>query len=68
MLYLGSPASFSVNMEKVKGDAPKAFWIDPRSGNSLSVGSVPTSGMKSFATPDGWEDALLVLESSGGKS
>jgi len=68
MVYLGSPASFAVNMKKFKGDAPKAFWIDPRSGDSVSVGTVPTSGAKSSATPDGWEDALLVLESSGEKS
>ncbi len=68
MVYLGGPASFSVNMEKVKGDAPKVFWIDPRSGTSVSPGGVPTSGVKSFVTPEGWEDALLVLESSGGNS
>jgi hypothetical protein len=67
MVYLGSQASFSVNLEKVKAaDTVKAFWIDPRSGNAVSIGSFPPTGVKSFSTPDRWEDALLILEGAGG--
>jgi len=67
MVYLGSQASFSVNLEKIKGaDTAKAFWIDPRSGSAVPIGTCPTTGVKSFSTPDGWEDALLILEASSG--
>jgi len=66
MVYLGSQASFSVNLEKIKAAGTvKAFWIDPRSGNTVSIGSFPPTGVKAFSTPDGWEDALLILEGAG---
>ena len=67
MAYLASKASVSVNMDKVKGaDTAKAFWIDPRNGKSVPIGTYPTTGTRSFTTPDAWEDALLILEASGG--
>ena len=67
MVYLGSQASFSVNLEKIKStDTARAFWIDPRSGTTVAIGTCPTTGVKSFTTPDGWEDALLILERAGG--
>jgi hypothetical protein len=54
-------------MDKIKGaDTAKAVWIDPRNGKTVSVGAYPTTESKSFATPEGWEDALLILEASGG--
>ncbi len=57
-------ASFSVNMSKL--DAPKAsaLWIDPRTGATTPLGEFPNTGENAFATPDGWEDALLVLETA----
>jgi hypothetical protein len=67
MVYLGSKASFSVNLDKIKAAGTvKALWIDPRSGDTISIGSLPTTGVKAFSTPDGWDDALLVLEVAGG--
>jgi hypothetical protein len=67
MVYLGSPASFSVHLDKIKGaDTARALWVDPRSGNTMPIGTCPTMGVKSFSTPDGWEDALFVLEASSG--
>lgn len=63
MAYLGSKASFSIDMTKVKmGSKSKAFWIDPRNGNSVSIGSFPNPGEQSFSTPGEWEDALLIVE------
>jgi hypothetical protein len=63
MVYLGSKASFSINLEKIRAvDTAKAFWIDPRSGNTVSIGSFQNAGAKSFSTPDGWEDAVLIVE------
>jgi hypothetical protein len=52
-------------MDKVAGaDRAKAFWIDPRTGDSVSAGNFPNKGVQAFSTPEGWEDALLILEPS----
>jgi hypothetical protein len=62
MAYLGSKASFSIHLEKLAGSKLNAAWINPITGESQSIGSYPNFGAASFSTPDGWEDALLVLE------
>jgi len=66
MVYLSHKSSFSINLNKITvGNKVKAFWIDPRTGNSTAVGIFPSQGGKSFSTPDDWEDAILILESAG---
>jgi hypothetical protein len=42
----------------------KAKWIEPTNGNATSIDGVTKTGAQSFTTPDGWEDALLILEAS----
>jgi Putative collagen-binding domain of a collagenase len=65
MVYLGSKASFSINMDKIAaGNMVETFWIDPRTGESVAISQFPNTGTKPFSTPDGWEDALLILEAS----
>jgi hypothetical protein len=65
MVYLGGKASFSINLNKIgSGGAVKASWVDPRTGSSQAAGESSTSGTASFSTPEGWEDALLILEPS----
>jgi Putative collagen-binding domain of a collagenase len=50
-------------MSKVKtGTKSSAFWVDPRTGNSISIGSFPNRGEQSFSTPADLEDALLIVE------
>lgn len=67
MVYLAGKASFSINMDKITAAGKvKAFWVDPRTGNSIPAGSFSNTGIESFSTPDGWEDALLILEASAG--
>jgi hypothetical protein len=62
MVYLGSKASFSVRMSKIAaGAGVRAFWIDPRTGQTTAAGRFAATGVQSFATPEGWEDALLIL-------
>lgn len=66
MVYLGSKSSFSINMNKITaGNKVNAFWTDPKNGDSVPIDSLPNTGVKSFSTPDGWEDAILILETSG---
>ncbi len=64
LVYLGGKASFSIHMDKLVGAKVDALWIDPKTGNSTAVGSLSNTGTESFSTPEGWEDALLILESS----
>jgi len=67
MVYLAGKASFSINMDKISPVGKvNVFWIDPRTGESLAAGSFSNAGVESFSTPDGWEDALLILEASAG--
>ena len=66
MVYLADKASFSIHMNKLAASKVTAHWIDPRTGGSVSVGGLTNAGAQSFSTPEGWEDALLILESSGG--
>jgi len=64
MVYLGDMTSFSVNMNKLSAARVRACWIDPRTGDSAPIGVFGNTGVKPFATPAGWEDALLVLEAA----
>jgi len=62
MVYLADPATFAVAMGKIAADKARAMWIDPRTGDSVPAGEYNARGTVEFTTPDGWEDALLVVE------
>jgi hypothetical protein len=62
MVYLADNASFSVNMGKLTAEKVHALWIDPKTGKATSAGNFSNTGVQSFTTPEGWEDALLVIE------
>jgi hypothetical protein len=62
MVYCGGEASLAVDMSKIAGQGVEAFWIDPRSAEPVAIGDLANTGVESFSTPRGWEDALLVLE------
>ncbi len=64
MVYLGSKASFSINMDRIVGAKAEARWTDPKTGESTPAGSFSNTGTQSFSTPEGWEDAILILSSS----
>jgi collagenase-like protein with putative collagen-binding domain len=63
LVYLAASAAFSLHMDKLAGaDRATATWIDPRTGRSTPAGIFSTRGVQAFTTPDGWEDALLIVE------
>jgi hypothetical protein len=63
LVYLGCKTSFSIKMDAItSGKKIKASWINPEKGNSVKIGNFKNKGVKSFSTPEGWEDALLKLE------
>ena len=65
MVYLGDKTAFSINMNKITaGNKVNAFWVDPKTGDSRLIGDFPNTEVQSFSTPDGWEDAILILETS----
>ena len=67
MVYLGSKTNFSIKMNKITaGNNANAFWIDPKTGNEVSIGSFSNTAVESFSTPDDWEDAILILKASVG--
>lgn len=62
-VYLGDKATVSVDQSKFTGgQEASASWIDPRTGRSVPIGKAPSKGIGEVTTPDGWEDALLMLE------
>jgi hypothetical protein len=65
MVYLGSKASFLINMDKIASAKVDARWIDPKTGSSNAAGTFSNTGTQSFSTPEGWEDAILILAASG---
>jgi uncharacterized protein DUF4038/collagenase-like protein with putative collagen-binding domain len=67
IVYCAAPHTFSVTMNKLTG-AVQASWVDPRRGERKAIGSVRNSGIRSFTTPDGWEDAVLLLVRPKGKA
>jgi hypothetical protein len=64
MVYLGSKAYFSVNMDRIAAAKVDARRVGPKSGNSTEAGSFINKRTQSFSIPEGWEDAILILESS----
>jgi hypothetical protein len=64
LVYLGGKADFSIRTNKIASRVGQvgAVWIDPRDLSPYLVGAFPNTGVHSFSTPEGWEDALLLLE------
>jgi hypothetical protein len=63
IFYLAEATDFTVQMDKLgASDELNAFWINPGTGDSLTIGSLIPEGEESFSVPDNWEDAILVLE------
>jgi hypothetical protein len=72
VLYLAEGATFSADLGKMApgkeaGAKLSGAWVDPRSADRVPIGALPAAGLRSFSTPEGWEDALLILEAGGGE-
>jgi hypothetical protein len=78
LVYLAEKATVKVDIGEVvehwidpaSGETvpARATWIDPRNGEKLPAGTFSEGSAKPFATPEGWEDALLLfLPVAGGK-
>jgi hypothetical protein len=59
--YMPTSRAITVDMTKVSGKEAKAWWFDPRTGKSVSIGTVPTLGKHKF-DPPGEGDWVLLLD------
>ena len=64
MVYTPSGRPFTVDLEKLRGDAVRAWWFDPRDGSAAEIGSFPREGHRRFVPPTVGEmtDWVLVLD------
>ena len=63
LVYLGGSATASIRMDEVgAGGTVDASWIDPTNGETTAVRGFTATGTQGFSAPEGWEDALLLLE------
>jgi len=63
--YLAGEPSVTIDMSKITAarQATIAAWINPATGNQLSIGTVSPTGDRDFSRPAEWEDAILVVKS-----
>jgi hypothetical protein len=64
LVYLShSSSNVAVNMNRfTAGSTMQARWYNPTNGQYTTIGDYSNSGIQWFATPGGWQDAVLVLE------
>ena len=65
MAYFGSSTAAAINMNKTTAsNTIRGSWINPSTGMRTAIGRFPNKGVQPLTTPDGWEDALLVLKTA----
>src|SRR5262249_8252729 len=65
VVYLSSPTTVSIDMRKMKaGPLVHATWVNPETGGQMVIGRFRSTGQHSFATPESWQDAVLLLEAA----
>ena len=62
MVYFSSPSHAELRLGTLKASKFLATWIDPRTGHRVNEKPFPGAGDQSFSTPQGWPDALLLLQ------
>lgn len=65
LAYLPRGGKININVDKITSQKPvDAFWINLSTGDRRTIGKYGNSGTKSFVTPAGWDDALLLLDAT----
>jgi hypothetical protein len=64
MVYAPVGRSFRVRMDAITGAKVRAWWYDPRNGQSTEIGTFEDKGERDFTPPDPGEmaDWVLVLD------
>jgi hypothetical protein len=65
MVYLSHPCQVSLRLGSLQAKGPLAAqWLDPRGGAAQEAGPLTGAQVQSFIVPPGWEDAVLLIQSS----
>ncbi len=62
MVYLSSPTTVELQLDRLKGRKLNATWISPTTGHLICKTAYFAGGVKRFTTPVGWPDAILLLQ------
>ncbi len=72
LVYLSSPTTVFLHLDKIEAKTARATWISPVTGERKDAGThatgnrtgatFPAALTQFFKTPDFWEDAVLLLE------
>jgi len=63
VVYLSCNTTISIETDRIDSEKIKASWADPTTGLRTEMGNFDNEGIRSFSTPEGWDDAVLILES-----
>jgi hypothetical protein len=64
--YLPTGQTVTIDMTKVGGSQAQAWWYDPATGTSTSIGTFATSGTKDFEPPAAHDWVLVLDDASKG--
>jgi len=63
LAYLTSKDPVTIRLANITAsDWASASWVNPLTGARIAIGVFPTSRVKEFQPPEGWEDAVLLIE------
>jgi len=64
----GNATTLTVDMTKITSakQSARAWWFNPSNGNTVAIGTFPTSGDRTFSAPDG-NDWVLVLDDANAR-
>jgi hypothetical protein len=63
-VYSVAGEPFTVNLGKISGNKVKAYWYDPRTGETMSIGEKDNKGTQSFTPPTAGngQDWVLIMD------
>jgi hypothetical protein len=63
IVYVSNPTTVKVDMSKITAaKTVQARWVNTETGEETLIGELPATGARSFSTPEGRPDAVLMLE------
>ena len=62
LVYLPANQQVEVDPTKIKGKRIDVWWFDPRTGDSVNIGTFKNRSTYTFRTPDPSKDWLLVVD------
>ncbi|MDF9801161.1 hypothetical protein OKW21_006424 [Catalinimonas alkaloidigena] len=62
MVYLPSGESVEIDARKISGKKINAWWFDPRTGDSVSLGKFKNNRTYAFRTPIAERDWVLIID------